>query len=1082
MFLLGFATLSAVATGADAQCSTDDLDADGVPDACPPGTNYIEGTAGDDFIFGTNGDDCIFTFGGNDLILGRNGDDYICAGDGGDTIFSGSGADTVFGEGGNDFIAAGSGNDMIDGGIGDDSLFGSGGADTINGGDGNDTLNGGGGADALSGGGGDDTLEGGGGNDSLSGGAGTNNLDGSGGTNSCVEEVPGTSQRLTNCASITFAAIRSVDVFRTNGRLRVTWETTTEVGAVGFRVWRIDRDGSLAWVGEVGASPEGSPYGAEYFVDDVEGPTEGPVEYLIEERTVSGGSLQYGPFARLPAALDSRSGFLRSALGSGRLARPVTLRRLTRPSMVSARSLGRKSLVPPSAVEVVVDREGVIEVAAEEIAAGLETSAGAARTLIGSAGLSLELAGAPIAWHAVRGGDALRFISNDVVTPFAKERRYLLSMAEGLTMEEVPLDRTGPSDPHTFVDTRRFEENVFPGPVGSPDPREDLFFWHGLVVGDEAAIAVDLPGLSEGSARTLRVTFHAVTVHPGQPHRVELLWNGVSVGTFHTFERARHTLTVPVDTEPAALDNQLIVRQLSAGEAPAVIYLDAVEVDYARTAEPDGPSFRFRAAETGASSVSSLASETVLLYDVTNVDQPRYFGEQPVEGGAIGFTASAEQRLLLAEPSAVLAPREVVTHRPSGLRAIADGADYVIIAASHLVGDVQTLASHREADGYRVLVVDVDDVYWEFAGGEPDPAAIRDFLSFAWNQWSVAPRFAVLVGKGSLDYRDLLGAGGNWVPSILAPTSGGLFPSDSAFGDVVGDDGVPEIAVGRLPVTTAEELERAVDAVRAFEAGDPPSRALFVADDSEREEFGAASDWLAENVPSDRRLEIRLDEQSSDAARAALLARWSEPLSLLSYVGHGGLDRIADEGLLTSADLPALKSMQARPIFAAWSCNLARFDLPGFVSLGEQLVTEGVSPGVFSSTGWANHVDAEALRRTFTEALLASDAETIGDVILLAHDDASDAALELHRVYLLLGDPALRLRQPKAAPQPEPEPPTEPPAAPRPGADSQGSASGCEIGTGDRGKGPLVPLLALFGLAWAIRRSRSGFSGVGGVH
>ena len=53
---------------ADAQCSTDDLDMNGVPDVCPAGTNYIEGTAAGETLRGTNGADCIFGLGGADTI------------------------------------------------------------------------------------------------------------------------------------------------------------------------------------------------------------------------------------------------------------------------------------------------------------------------------------------------------------------------------------------------------------------------------------------------------------------------------------------------------------------------------------------------------------------------------------------------------------------------------------------------------------------------------------------------------------------------------------------------------------------------------------------------------------------------------------------------------------------------------------------------------------------------------------------------------------------------------------------------------------------------------------------------------
>jgi hypothetical protein len=163
-------------------CSLADVDTNGIPDVCPPGSNYIAGTAGPDNIVGTNQADCIFGMGGNDVIQGGNQQDYICGGSGNDDI-----------DGGNahDFLHGGDGNDIINGG--------SNGGDTLLGGAGNDQLFGSTGNDLLIGGDGDDALVGDTGDDSLDGGPGIDTLDGALGNDMCVEEVPGTSIRLTNC-------------------------------------------------------------------------------------------------------------------------------------------------------------------------------------------------------------------------------------------------------------------------------------------------------------------------------------------------------------------------------------------------------------------------------------------------------------------------------------------------------------------------------------------------------------------------------------------------------------------------------------------------------------------------------------------------------------------------------------------------------------------------------------------------------------------------------------------------------------------------------------------------------------------
>jgi len=1126
----------ALPTIAGAQCSTDDLDMDGVPDVCPAGSTYLAGTDAAETLRATNGNDCIFGFGGDDTIIGRNGDDYICAGDGADDINGGGDADSIFGEAGNDFIDGGNGNDVIDGGVGDDvidggndndvidggvgsdtldgsggddsidggigndfidggngddvinggagndELNGLGGADLLNGGTGDDIIDGGPGADVLNGNDGDDTLTGAGQDDALSGGPGIDTLDGGQGTDTCIEEVPGTADRLTNCDIITYASLSEFEVLRTPNGLTATWETTTEVGAVAFRLWRRESNGTLTWVGEVAAALDGSPHGATYFLADETGPMDGTADYLVEERTVAGGSVVHGPFSRSPEPTRAGDRLLRSQAIGGRFARPVALQRLVRPAVpMRTQSFARKSAGPPDAAVLVVAESGVVEVAAAELAEALEISAEEVATLIRSGGLHLRLRGDSIAWHAVADGETLRFVAPEITSPFSRHHRYLLSVQDGVTMEAPTLTQVASAEPHVFVETKRFEENVFGGPSGGPDPRQDLFFWHALGSDEQALIPVSLPALNGSAARELRVIIHGATEHPLQPHRVELHWNGQSLGTFDLMGRQRHTITVPLDGVAATLENELIVQQHVAGEAPPVVYVDAVEVDYDRFAEADGAAFRFGGAENGEHSVTGLTSATVHLYDVTIPGAPKHYGEVPLDGsGRLGFAAPGSGlRFLAAAPDSVSAPLDVSSHFTTDLRSAAHSVDYVIIAASHLVADAQALADLREADGYRVLLVDIDDVYWEFTDGEPDPLAIRSFLSFAREQWDTGPRFAALIGKGSYDYRDLMGLGGNWIPAALASTDGGLFPSDSMLGDVVGVDGVPEIAVGRLPITTGEELGRIINAIQSFEANHDSADALFAADDSERDEFVAAARLLAGWTTPERIREIDLNTEALEEARDHLFSAWGGDLAWLTYVGHGGLDRLANEGWLRSEDVPALAEMQSTPFLLGWTCNILRFDIPGFFSLGEQLVTEGTSAGVFSATGWSNHVDTDALRNAFSEAAFDSDAETIGEAMIRAHQAARGAPLPLHQVYMLLGDPALRLRAPKAQPDPgpnpdpDPEPPGEPSEGPGEGDDAAATGSGCEIAPPGTGEGPFGLGLLVAGIALAIRRRRT---------
>ncbi|HGY1001525.1 TPA: Ig-like domain-containing protein, partial [Aeromonas salmonicida subsp. salmonicida] len=167
----------------------------GTPVSNLPGTDQLDGGAGDDILFGDavhfagiNGEGyaAVKQYVAGKLSAGSVTDaqvhDYISshasefdqssANDKGDVLIGGEGNDILFGQGGDDFLFGGAGNDILFGGSGNDTLYGESGNDTLYGGSGNDTLYGGAGNDTLSGGLGNDILVGGLGNDILKGDAG----------------------------------------------------------------------------------------------------------------------------------------------------------------------------------------------------------------------------------------------------------------------------------------------------------------------------------------------------------------------------------------------------------------------------------------------------------------------------------------------------------------------------------------------------------------------------------------------------------------------------------------------------------------------------------------------------------------------------------------------------------------------------------------------------------------------------------------------------------------------------------------------------------------------------------------------
>ncbi len=81
----------------------------------------------------------------------------------------------------------------------------------------------------------------------------------------------------------------------------------------------------------------------------------------------------------------------------------------------------------------------------------------------------------------------------------------------------------------------------------------------------------------------------------------------------------------------------------------------------------------------------------------------------------------------------------------------------IIVTVPQFREALQPLVDARQAQGMRVAVVDVGQVYDSFSYGEPGPEAIRALVEHARTHWTPpAPRYLLLAGDASYDPRGYL--------------------------------------------------------------------------------------------------------------------------------------------------------------------------------------------------------------------------------------------------------------------------------------------------------------------------------------
>jgi hypothetical protein len=854
---------------------------------------------------------------------------------------------------------------------------------------------------------------------------------------------------------ITPAVVSGLTARRAPEGVEVEWSTASEVGTTGFDLLRFDRETRSFRKVNLHLLPGliTAPQGGFYRYLDRAAPGQGLARYKLVEHLADGKLREHGPYRVL---IEASRLFGRVGRAEKGTAESPFDRKAWTPTRVELDALEggaspRSKIGGSTAVKIGVGETGLYRVSAGTIAAQLGLSTAQAQALVTQRGLRLLNRTNEVPWFG--SSDGILFYGRAADSPYSRENVYRLVRAGAAAVPETsggnPL---APAPSGTFVESSHAEQDGFAATVVASNPDSDYWFWDFLIAGDAGlgtkSFALDLPGLAVGATRLTVNLYGATQGGVAGEHHAMVLVNGSDVGKLQWTGLAPQSAAfdLPAGVLQETGNSVEIAGLLDAGVAQSIFYVDGFDVSYPRRLRAAGDALAFGSGATSPLTVEGFSSPALTVLDVTQPDQPRRVVGALVTGTSnVSVTlvpSSPSAKYFVAGPQAIKSPAWVRPDLPSQLRLGRNGADYLVITSAALMAPASDLAAFRSEQGLVTAVVDIEDVVDEFNHGIPSPYALRDFLAFASLKWNASPRYVVLAGAGSYDYRDLLGLGGNLVPPLMAGIAdGGLFASDYGFlpSPAAGGRGKPTsstgLSIGRIPVTTAAALQAYVDKLRAYEEGPPApwaAKALLVADLEGSNDFVPDAELMAGFLPSTYAPErIFLSQQPLAAARAQLLSEIASGVGLINYIGHGALDRLSAQGLLTNGDVAALTNGSRAPLLAAFTCIVNRFEVPGFTPFGSVLTAapNGGAVAVFAPTGLNENAAGRALGETFYRELgLPDDGSRLGDVVQRAITTylSKGGAADSVRVYTLLGDPALRLQKgASAAPQP-----TDPPGGP----------------------------------------------------
>jgi len=476
----------------------------------------------------------------------------------------------------------------------------------------------------------------------------------------------------------------------------------------------------------------------------------------------------------------------------------------------------------------------------------------------------------------------------------------------------------------------------------------------------DATLKYRLLGASSSTETTTSVK-HTVSIHMGSTQNdalTTLTWYGSSFKT--------GSVTIP-ESELTGAQIRIFFKNI-ASNTKSEPYIDNIDLHFESELEFQDSSLVFYPPSSVGGYVKIKISSDVPLA-VWNVQDPlQPIGQDTAfANDKVSFPTALSidtlAQFIVFNPAEIKQAGELV---PMGninfstFRNTSTSASHIILGPEEFRSSAQPLIEHRGNSIY----VDLETIYREFSGGNKDPLAIRNFIQWTQENWQDPVPYAIFIlGDADYDYRNITGESKTIVPTIEIGTTSS-YASDDFLATIYG--AIPEIAIGRLPAKSVEDVVNYIEKLIQFESN--PELGLWrqkitlVADDAARPEprYGSIyvgkshtrnSEALANLIPdkvSVKKFYLLEYPEVSDAssygvikpaATQDLFSLLKSGTAIINYIGHGSEHQWAQEKLLVQdRDLLTIDTGMKLPIWIAGTCSWGHFDAIKSSSFAEEII------------------------------------------------------------------------------------------------------------------------------------------------
>ncbi len=816
----------------------------------------------------------------------------------------------------------------------------------------------------------------------------------------------------------------------TGDGIGLSWQSGFEANNLGYRIWRDDTSGRALVNKELIAGSALQVGGAamtagkEYRVLDpaAKGANSQSVSYWLEAVDLNGSSQWFGP-----VSVDGiRVGeFNRNAptFAELNLANPVLQSDYSGPAKTAmekavknraALSSARQFTGDGPALKLKVSRTGWYHIDAAELAARGFDPAGAAMWQLFADGSEEAI--------KVGGDGSVEFYGRGLDAPYSAIRVY--SLVSGQSAGRRIKSERSDFDPNAGAGIANLTAERMDRPVRSSSifngEREN--WYAAIIMGQESFSNLSLSEIAADSGQAARLSLNIQGLTGGDMHRIAVTLNGSEIAQIEVSSMERIEWQGDVSlSQLREGENQIGLRSLNGSSD--VSLLETVRISYPRRLKAIDDRLEFRQEAGQSVKLTGFNNDLVTVFDIGNPAQVKAFqaAAQAEEDGTFSVTvpAAGSARNLLAESQGhtPLSVDAIERDQASDLRSLANRADFVIVAPVQFHQQLAALQAKREGEGLRTMIVDVENVFDEFSDGIHNPQGIKDFLHFAKTNWAVKPGYVLLVGDATADPRNYSGQGGpaiDLVPTMWVDTSQMEASSDEMLVDPDGD-GLGEMAIGRLPVRTQEDLAALLAKILATDplkpAGANNRGALTVADADLGYDFPGGNRNIRGSLPAEMSVSaINRADGEAAAVRQQIVDRINAGPLMVNFFGHGSTGVWTSGGIFRMSDAYGLTNGQRPSLMVMLTC------LNGAFAEQNETITEALlkAPNGGAFAAWSlssmNYPDVqEAMGAAWYRALMKG--ARLGDAA--RQGKAAYDNRDTRNTLFLFGDPTQRIIAPR---------------------------------------------------------------------